>query len=156
MNQKSQKASEDTTEDSTKRDRKKRVPLGTLRTKLTVAPIDGYVLRWINDVENRILNADAGGYEFVTYEELGDRQIGQNNATPDSRELGTKVSKTVGVTENGTPLVAYLMKIRQEWYDEDQASKQRNIDSMETGLINQDGADPDFAANKYGRVSIGR
>ena len=133
--------------------RRKRVPLGTIRTKLQVEPIEGYKFRWVNDEENRIPQAEQGGYEFTTYDELAGRPIGQHDTAPTSVEMGSKVSKVVGTQENGAPLTAYLMKIKQEWYDEDQAEKQKYIDAVEQGLINLEGV-PE-SDSMYGEIKIG-
>jgi hypothetical protein len=42
----------------------------------------------------------------------------------------------VCTTENGEGLFAYLMKIRQEWYEEDQLELQKNIDRVEYAIKN--------------------
>ena len=139
-----------------KQDRQERVPLGTIRTKLAVDPIEGYIMRWINDRDARIANAELGGYEFITYEELGDRTIGEYNAVPDSMETGAKVSKVVGKDDNGAPLTAFLMKIKKEWYKEDQKKKSDFIDATEQGLINLEGADDDLRKHQYGSINISR
>jgi len=139
-----------------KQDRTERIPLGTMRTKLAVEPMEGYILRWVNDKDNRINFAEQGGYDFVTYDELGDRTIGQHNTTSDSSEEGEKVSKVVGTTQNGAPLSSFLMKIRKEWYDEDQAKKAGYVDSTEQSLIDLDGADGDFKSKTYGSINISR
>tara|TARA_R110000803_G_scaffold184316_1_gene246662 strand:- start:153 stop:626 length:474 start_codon:yes stop_codon:yes gene_type:complete len=138
-----------------KQDRRERVPLGTLRLKMAVSPVEGYVLRWLNDRGNRIGDAEQGGYQFVTYEELGEKAIGQYNATPDSMDMGERVSKVVGTQENGVPLVAFLMKIDKEWYDDDQKEKANGIRATELGLMNLDGASDDLRNNSYGEVKIG-
>jgi len=129
-----------------------RVPLGGLRTKLNVKPIEGYVLRWMNDFSGRIQDAEQAGYEFVSYTEIGG--IGQSSTSPESQEMGEKVSKQVGVTETGAPLIAYLMKIKQEWYDEDQAEKADRVNASESAIKNLQGVDGDTRQHSYGNISI--
>ncbi len=94
---------------------------GGRRQKLQVEPIDGYRLRWINDQDGRIQDAIEGGYEFVEKSEIpegvGDGQIHQDNS-----DLNSRVSKVVS---RGEPIIrAFLMKIKEEYYLEDQAAKE--------------------------------
>ena len=50
------------------------------------------------------------------------------NVTDRNTDLGDKVRFLVGRTETGEPMYAYLLKIRQDWYEEDQAAlEQRNM-----------------------------
>jgi hypothetical protein len=90
--------------------RQARIPLGVARQKLAYSRREGYVRRWFNDNRNRLSAAEAAGYTFVTEER-------------DGRDA--KVSQVVGVKEDGSPMAAYLMEIRQEFYNEDQAAKER-------------------------------
>lgn len=106
--------------------RKVRVPLGVPRAKLSAPQINGYVCRWINDTTGRLQNADDGGYEFVYEKEL-DGQAGNT-------DLGEKVSRIVGRNEDGSPLRAFLMKIKETWYREDQRAKQRKPDEIEAAI----------------------
>jgi hypothetical protein len=70
--------------------------------------IPGYYIRWVNDngveVEYRLQN----DYEFVAPAEVGLMH-----------DTESKVHRVVGTRENGDALHAYLMKIRQEWRDQD-------------------------------------
>lgn len=103
--------------------RKERVPLGAPRPKMAAPTRAGYVRRWMNDDGDRIRQAEAGGYQFVEDE----REI-------DESGRGVRVSQTVGTKEDGSPLRAFLMEIRQEFYDADQASKQSKIDEVQTAI----------------------
>lgn len=89
--------------------RKSRQPFGSPRSKLSVSRlIPGYHLHWVNDLAGRIHDAEDNDYEFVNPKEVGF----------DTKE--SKVKRLVGANEDGSALYAYLMKIRQEWYEEDQ------------------------------------
>lgn len=99
--------------------RKARVPLGTARPKLAYAKRAGYVRRWFSDIGNRIHAAGEAGYTHV-------------EEHPDGR--GERVSVRVGVNEDGSPQIGFLMEIRQEFYDEDQATKQGAIDETEAAI----------------------
>lgn len=76
------------------------------------------------------------GYEFV--------RIDGQAATTD---MGQSISQVVGSKEGGASLRAYLMEIREEWYNEDQATKQESINATEkqirrgelVGKVGQDG-----------------
>jgi hypothetical protein len=108
-----------------------RVPFGSHRLKLEVTDeIKGYHLRWFNDQDGRIQRAEEGGYEFVKKDEVP--RLGQGALHQDNTDLNDKVSKVVS---RGEPVIrAYLMKIKQEWYDEDQAAKQRKVDLTDEAM----------------------
>jgi len=111
--------------------RKKRVPFGAHRTKLQVTDeIPGYHLRWFNDQDGRIQRAEAGGYVHVTSDEvpmLGEGALHQGNT-----DVNSKVSKVVS---RGEPVIrAYLMKIKQKYYDEDQQVKWAKADEVDQSM----------------------
>jgi len=107
-----------------KEDRKKRVPFGAHRTKLQVTDeIKGYVMRWFNDQNGRIQQALDGGYEYVNKKEVPKLGIGDGQLHQENSDLNSRVSKVVS---RGEPIIrAYLMKIKKEWYDEDQVAKEQ-------------------------------
>ncbi len=102
--------------------RVQRTPIGT-RNILTVKGKDpGYVYRHVNDVDDRISQFLAAGYELVEDNEVqvGDKRV--NSAT----SLGSKKAISVG---QGTK--AYVMRIKREWYEEDQARKLSQVAELE-------------------------
>lgn len=111
--------------------RRRRVPLGTAQLKLEYPSREGYVRRWFNDRGNRIHAAQAAGYEFV-----------EENS--DGRRM--RVSRRVGTHEDGAPMNAYLMEIRQEFYDEDQAEKQKVNDAIDDAIMRRE--TPEQAASQ--------
>lgn len=115
-----------------KKERKERIPFGAMRQKLKVDGIPGYHMHWFTDRNNRILDAEAAGYEFVLRHEI--ERVGDKDVLPDQLDQGEKVTKPVGVAENGAPEIAYLMKIKDQWHDEDKAKKARKLDEMEQSL----------------------
>ncbi len=126
--------------------RRKRAPLGVRRSKLTVQfPIPNHHLHWINDDKTRLHDAIQGGYEFVSEAEVG--MIGDPDITPGNDDLGMKVSKTVGTKDDHSPMVAYLMKIPTELYEQDQAEKQADIDEKEKAIYR--GEHSESVENKY-------
>lgn len=122
--------------------RRSRVPLGTLRPKLDYPSRPGYVRRFFNDVGNRIHDAGQAGYEFVEEDVDGRSQ---------------RVSRRVGTNEDGTAMIAHLMEIREEFYNEDQAVKAARLDEMDAQM-NRDNepikADAKDAGKFYGEASM--
>ncbi len=104
------------------KDIRRRVPMAIPRQKLALPDIPGYHVHWINDYPGRVLSAQEGGYEFVTPEEgrVLSRAIANDPAQSGNTDLGDRISIVVG-QDNGQPLRAYAMKIRNEWFEEDQA-----------------------------------
>lgn len=113
--------------------RETRIPFGSARTKLDVPyHIPGFHLHWVNDTPGRIAQAEQSGYEFVTFDEV---RLSARSAGLVGGAVGTNVSRLVGKQEDGvTPLHAYLMKIKQEWYDEDQKTLQRKNDAVDSAI----------------------
>lgn len=99
-----------------------RTPIGT-RNILTVKGKDpNYVYRHVNDIDDRIQMFQEAGYELVQDEsvQVGDKRV---NA---ASSLGSAKAVSVG---QGTK--AYLMRIKREWYEEDQAKKLSNVADIE-------------------------
>ena len=105
-----------------KKQKVERVPFGAHRTKLQVPEIKGYKLRWINDVDGRPERALEGGYEFVLKSEVP-ADIGKGNLHQDNSDMNGRVSRVVSRGKKDI-IRAYLMKIRTEWYREDQIAKE--------------------------------
>lgn len=101
--------------------RNTRVPLGVARSKLAVPARPGYVRRWVNDTEGRLLQAEQGGYQYATDQAL---QIGAADIDNINRDLGARVSRVV---DKSTGQKAYLMEIKEEFYAEDQAVKAQAV-----------------------------
>jgi hypothetical protein len=123
--------------------RPKRVPLGT-RNVLTLGDHvkdPNYHYRFFNDQDNRIEDAKKAGYELVCTKKkvrVGDPGVGRE--TP----VGTPITKTKGgVTQ-------YLMRIKREWYEEDQRAKQKSITANERAMRQQPNKE-----GRYGEVKIG-
>lgn len=103
--------------------RSKRVPFGVSKQKLGVGlDIPGYHLYWVNDTPGRVSEAQKGGYEFVAPKEVGEVSD------------GSQVKRLVGTNEDGSAMYAYLMKIEDAYYLEDQATMQKEIDKFDTAI----------------------
>jgi len=132
-------------EKSQRTPRKKRVPIAT-RNKLKAQAREGYHRRFFNDVDDRIAEAEAAGYEKVK----GDVSTGDQHVGAGSKK-GSCVAKSVG-----GGITAYLMEIPQEYYDEDQAAKQAKIDKKEMGMVKNINPREAGEDGTYGKVTIGR
>jgi hypothetical protein len=95
--------------------------------------------RFVNDTGSRIQNFKAAGYEFVT----GDDLIVGDNRVSDATDLGS--AKRV-ISNDGT--TSYLMRIKKDWYEEDQASKAAAIKEQEAAMKQE------ASAGMYGKLNI--
>lgn len=122
-----------------------RVPLGAPRLKMTVpVKTEDTVLRWLNDHDNRLEDAEVGGYRFV--ERVAN--VGTPDVIPGNTDPGSRTSKIVGVKEDGSPLRAYLMEIDRETYEKDQAAKDSGIRAVED-TIRSGNIDGKASDNRY-------
>jgi len=104
------------------RGRVQRTPVGT-RNILTVAGKDpGYVYRIINDSGDRVQEFMDAGYELVEADSVrvGDKRV--NSAAAE----GSKAQLSVGQGQK-----AFVVRIKKEWYEEDQAAKQVHVNKLE-------------------------
>jgi hypothetical protein len=103
-----------------RRPRGPRIPMSTVRQRLQVPDIPGYRLYWFKD-ENIPAAMDAY-YEFVKRDEITMNPIGIGASSSDSgnTDMGTNVSIIAGQNAAGQPVRLNLMKLKREYYDEDQ------------------------------------
>ncbi len=121
--------------------RPKRVPLGR-RDRLSIKnKEDGFVYRIVNDVDDRVDQLTGIGYELCTKEQVG--AIG-NSRVDNTSSVGSVAHFSVG---QGTKAV--VMRIPEDWYKEDQAAKQEEVDAMEATMK----SDARKAAD-YGKLQI--
>lgn len=107
-----------------------RVPMGGNNLKMKLPDIPGYRTRWFNDTGERIETAKKGGYTHITKAGI---KVG-TGAEKGHTDLGAVVSMVVGTQSNGQPLRAYAMKIKQEWFIEDQAKKALAVRETESQI----------------------
>lgn len=100
-----------------------------------------FVYRFVNDTGSRIHNFKQAGYELVQDTELA---VGDSRVT-DADDLGT--AKRV-ISNDGT--TSYLMKIKREYYQEDQEAKQAQIDEQESAMKQE------ATQGMYGSLKVGR
>lgn len=110
--------------------RPKRKPIGEPSDILNFEKEPGYVYRVVNNNphrqgEARIKRFLEAGYEIVQNPNIegGDERVGAPS------QMGTPVVRPVGGGVTGV-----LMRIKKDWYDEDQAKKMEKVDKAEDDL----------------------
>lgn len=99
---------------------RKRIPMSIPQRKLEVPEIEGYHLHWF--LGTNIARAQQGGYEFVEEKDvsINNRSVATDATLSGNADLGSRVSVISGAGANGQPESLYLMKIKEEWWREDQ------------------------------------
>jgi hypothetical protein len=121
-----------TTESTKKPVRRNRGAFNGTRGKLQVGKqIQGYHLYFFNDEPGRIQAALEAGWEFVSPEEVG---YASTNVTNRNLDLGDRVSVIGSKNELGQPVQQVLLKIKQEWWEEDQAEIQKRNDRTDAAI----------------------
>lgn len=123
--------------------RKKRTPISGRNVLTVVGKEPGYVYRIVNDTGDRIAQFLEADYELVEASavQVGDRRV--NNGTAE----GTKAQVSVG---GGSK--AFVMRIKEEFYKEDQVAKHAHVNQLEQ-TIKQTSGKADFGELK---ISTGR
>jgi hypothetical protein len=104
---------------------------GTSQKLAVHGDIPGYHLHIFNDEPGRIEEAQAAGYEFVEPKEIGSVA---NSVVSGNTAVDTKVRFLVGKTSSGDGMYAYLMKIKNEWHEEDQEDLQSRNDMVDQAI----------------------
>lgn len=136
---------------------RRRIPMSVPVQRLETTPIEGYHLHWFNGTPERIQRALDGGYEFVDEREMkiNNVSLGSDSAVSGNADMGSRVSVVSGqeVGKDGQPVRMVLMKIKQEWWDEDQkAIEARNElvrDSLLGGMIGAENDRPGDSQHRY-------
>lgn len=117
-----------------------RTAINGRRNKLSIQGKEpGFEYRVVNDIDNRVIELQERGYEVVTHDAtVGDKRVGV------PKKEGSPVEISVGGGKK-----AYLMRIKKEWYDEDQAAKLEDISETEKALQAN-------SNDNYGKVEISR
>lgn len=116
---------------------RKRIPMSLPMLKLEVPEIPGYHLHWMRGDPARLVQAERAGYEFVDEREvdINNTLLGGDATKSGNTDLGSRVSVIAGAETggDGQPIRLYLMKQKQEWYEEDQKILEaRNASLAET------------------------
>ena len=116
--------------------RPRRNSIGVPRLTLAVKfDIPGHHMCWMND-DGNVESALDSGYEFVT---RGETEL-EDGVSPSNVDMSDRIKQKVGTTQQGDILYAYLMKIKNEWHEEDMAtieSQNKQVeDAIASGNIN--------------------
>lgn len=83
----------------------------------------GYYHRYVNDVGDRIAQFLEAGYEFVEDTSLDD----SGNIAHKEGQHGNRIRKVVNHGREASARYAYLMRLPQEYYDEDKRLQQEQL-----------------------------
>jgi hypothetical protein len=100
---------------------RKRSPMSRPRRRLETTPIPGFYLYWAR--EEDVEQFFQAGYELVKSHEVTVNHrdsLGTSSEASGNIDLGTNVRMWAGRAENGQAEYHILMKIKEEWHQEDQ------------------------------------
>ena len=104
----------------------RRTPINGTRNVLTVSGKDPeYEYRVVNDTGDRVAQMQELGYEIVQDNSV---KVGDRRISVPTKE-GSPVKASVGGGIQG-----YVMRIRKDWFDEDQKSKQQQVNELESNM----------------------
>ena len=110
--------------------RKERISLGAVRPNFEIfGDIPGYHLHGFVDLDGRLELALLGGYEFVR---PGEVKVGARVVA--DKDADGRISWHSGTREDGSSYRTYLMKIEQEYWEENQQDIQDQNDNYESQI----------------------
>ena len=136
---------------------RKRIPMSVPVQRLEVDPIPGYHLHWFINSPERIARALDGGYEFVEEREtqVNSVSLGGESAQSGNTDLGSRVTIVSGqeIGKDGQPTRLVLMKIKQEWHEEDlklaEQGPKRVAEALRGGTIGHENDKSGDTAQRY-------
>ena len=115
-----------------------RIPMSVPRQKLAVPDIPGYHLHWMLGTPERLAQARAAGYEFVERDEtqVTNTDISSGDDEDGNSDLGSRVTRVAGgdTDSGGQAVRLVLMKLRQEWWEDDQKKLESKSDDLIAAL----------------------
>lgn len=103
--------------------RPRRTPIGR-RNRLTVENRDpNYHYRVVNDVDGRVQDLLDQDYEIVLDAKVGDKRVDEISSLGSAKQISV-----------GGGLKAIVMRKRKDWFSDDQALKQKEIDDLEASM----------------------
>ena len=136
---------------------RKRIPMSVPVQKLEVPDMPGYHLHWFLGHADRIDRALEGGYEHVGEREvrMTASSLGGDTTASGNTDMGSRVSVISGseIGRDGQPIRLVLMKIKQEWYEEDQkileGRNEHVASALRGGLIGTEKDGPNDTMHRY-------
>jgi hypothetical protein len=139
---------------------RKRIPMSVPVSRLAAPDVPGYHLHWFNGTNERIQRAVDAGYEPVYDHEvkINNVSLGGDSTASGNTDMGSQVSVVAGTELDGAgqPIRLILMKIKEEYYQEDQKSVERRNASVADALTGgqlgagQNGSErPEDAQQRY-------
>lgn len=124
--------------------RTKRTPVNGRNVLTVTGKEPGFVYRVVNMTGDRVNQFLDAGYEVVDAKDVrvGDRRV--DAATPEGSQAQVVVNKADGQK-------AVVMRIKQEWYDEDQKLKADEVKKLEQSITQNLTGKAD-----YGQIKIGQ
>jgi len=121
-----------------------RTPIGAKRDITAVHDtLEGYIDRWVNDEPGRIEKFKAAGYDLVESAEVGSSHV-----------EGSHADAGVVSRDMGKGMTAYLMRQKEDFFKEDQAEKQRYVDSTEESMRKKKTNPNESTDGTYGEIKI--
>lgn len=108
------------------KNRPQRTPLNRKHV-LAAKSRPGFHRCYVNEEPGNVEAYLAAGYTIVE----GEENALKDKGVQDTSQLGSAVRHTVNRNPNASSRTAILMEIPQEWFDEDQAAKQKELDIQE-------------------------
>ena len=132
-----------------------RIPVSGLRDIMTVLGKDeNFAYRFVVDKMERgarMMRFERGGWTYARQDDLpGGISVGEESV------YKTKKHGSIVRFPSGEGYFSYLMKIKKEWYDEDQAAKANAINEVEQTIIGTGRPDGEENHGQYGSVKITR
>lgn len=136
---------------------RKRIPMSVPVQRLEAPDIPGYHLHWFIGTQDRLQRALDGGYEFVDEREMKINSVGLggDSTISGNTDMGSRVSVTSGteIGKDGQAVRLILMKIKQEWYEEDQklvdSRNELIAASLRGGLLGAEQDAPGDVVHRY-------
>lgn len=114
--------------------RERPAQFGGPRLKLDVPQgIPGMHLYWANDDNAEIEMLLDEGFDFVTPDEVNMQSKTRGRVVADE-DINNRVSKYVGVKEDGSPLRAYLLKCPEEMWENRQQYAQNRANTWDNAI----------------------
>lgn len=126
-------------------ERPTRIPMSGSRKRMHVDPdlFPDFHIAWINDNKDLVYRAKRAGYEHVMVDEIP----GWGNSDPDS---GSPTDSMVSM-KVGASMVAYLMKLPIELWEEDQQTKREENEARTSSMKQELNSGKE---GTYGQVEI--